>query len=156
MGFDSLHPEYISIHAPTRGATSSDPTEKARPANFNPRSHERSDQMRQSGYACLVISIHAPTRGATTSRFASGCPGFYFNPRSHERSDTEGKALVMLVVLFQSTLPREERHGNRRHPADADEISIHAPTRGATTSDTDVLKSGYISIHAPTRGATPA
>ena len=33
-------------------------------------------------------------------------------------------------------------------------ISIHAPTRGATTSDNDKLDESEISIHAPTRGAT--
>ena len=77
-----------------------------------------------------------------------------FNPRSHERSD-----LVMLISsqshIFQSTLPREERplqkifvqtskdfnprshersdNAARQQPRD-DIISIHAPTRGATTA----------------------
>ena len=34
-------------------------------------------------------------------------------------------------------------------------ISIHAPTRGATKQRWLKLFGGYISIHAPTRGATP-
>ncbi len=33
-------------------------------------------------------------------------------------------------------------------------ISIHAPTRGATSLQFDNIKSSIISIHAPTRGAT--
>ena len=57
--------------------------------------------------------------------------GTDFNPRSHERSDNT--RTVVIVVL---------------------DISIHAPTRGATKSKGD-KKTGYaISIHAPTRGAT--
>ena len=53
-----------------------------------------------------------------------------FNPRSHERSDEELTALMNTV-----------------------NISIHAPTRGATDSRLDnVEEYQYISIHAPTRG----
>ena len=62
--------------------------------------------------------------------------------------------LLKLDCIFQSTLPREERlSGNL--PSDLEqEISIHAPTRGATV--TILICGGVynISIHAPTRGAT--
>ena len=62
--------EVISIHAPTRGATSLKATEYKLSIDFNPRSHERSDydirRDRHGGY----ISIHAPTRGAT---MMNGC-----------------------------------------------------------------------------------
>ena len=82
---------YISIHAPTRGATKADcedgeiilisihaPTRGATFTNvckfvlkhFNPRSHERSDK-KTAGTACRI---------------------YYFNPRSHERSDGYGLA----------------------------------------------------------------
>ena len=63
--FSFLNKITISIHAPTRGATSL----QNRPNHFH------------------VISIHAPTRGAT---FCTSivCPDvFYFNPRSYKRSD---------------------------------------------------------------------
>ena len=33
-------------------------------------------------------------------------------------------------------------------------LSIHAPTRGATSCSLDVLATYKLSIHAPTRGAT--
>ena len=78
---------YISIHAPTRGATKSlnelkrqcifqstlPRGERRRSSahnwdicNFNPRSHEGSDPCSYIGLISLgVISIHAPTRGAT-------------------------------------------------------------------------------------------
>ena len=55
----------------------------------------------------------------------------YFNPRSHERSD-----------LMPTTA------------VDRSEISIHAPTRGATPSRSLTISPISISIHAPTRGAT--
>ena len=54
--------------------------------NFNPRSHERSDEVEAKRKAKLEISIHAPTRGAT------GIPDS-----------------TIYDWGFQSTLPREER-----------------------------------------------
>ena len=101
---------------------------------------------------CQTISIHAPTRGATGvtrvknygSKFQSTLPReerlqalplsdrlCHFNPRSHERSDTARQPGGYLCI-----------------------ISIHAPTRGATTSVEALSVSMGISIHAPTRGAT--
>ena len=98
-----------------------------------------------------------------------------FNPRSHERSDVVVDTLTR-NVLFQSTLPREERHGGvlsalqpyifqstlpreeRPLPIPGDiaipKISIHAPTRGATALCCCQGLVSNISIHAPTRGAT--
>ena len=123
--------EVISIHAPTRGATSLKATEYKLSIDFNPRSHERSDydirRDRHGGY----ISIHAPTRGATKVacylatliKFQSTLPreerpvrryslpliSVNFNPRSHERSDNIQNLTFALTKRFQSTLPREER-----------------------------------------------
>ena len=79
--------EVISIHAPTRGATSLKATEYKLSIDFNPRSHERSDNYIPDEFKSYIISIHAPTRGATMT------------------SDETG-----MVAIFQSTLPREERH----------------------------------------------
>ena len=80
-----------------------------------------------------------------------------------------------LKLVFQSTLPREERlarkqsifrhlHFNPRSheridgvsvdDMDVSVISIHAPTRGATILIAICLIEEGISIHAPTRGAT--
>ena len=108
-GLNNLKPQFtISIHAPTRGATSiyeklvdiaifqsTLPREERRInrltltqhlLHFNPRSHERSDCGVIDNWRLNKISIHAPTRGAT-------------------------KALKTYAILlvFQSTLPREER-----------------------------------------------
>ena len=121
----------ISIHAPTRGATT--------------------DMV--IAYCDKLISIHAPTRGATpfqplhqtlrlnfNSRTYTRCDSFsctaadtasYFNSRTYTRCDEDIK-----FALF---------HG---------EISIHAPTRGATFPFFIRQFQFVISIHAPTRGAT--
>ena len=143
----------ISIHAPTRGATTSPSHRAALRPDFNPRSHERSDNINFHFVYVIYISIHAPTRGATKQKahchgaalFQSTLPreerrSFrlnyfrqrYFNPRSHERSD-----LCAGLSLYLCT-----------------RISIHAPTRGATKSVDSGDMMSEISIHAPTRGAT--
>ena len=58
------------------------------------------------------------------------------------------------ISKFQSTHP----HGVRRHVEAGGwtilEVSIHAPTRGATHPVWDAMKIVEHSIHAPTRGAT--
>ena len=123
-------PAFISIHAPTRGATtpsllkyhcqifqSTLPREERPPIrcicttgkNFNPRSHERSDRSSFPSSFISCISIHAPTRGATGIDLKSTLLITYFNPRSHERSDAMNS--IKTIVFY---------------------ISIHAPTRGAT------------------------
>ena len=58
--------------------------------------------------------------------------------------------------LFQSTLPREERLSKFKSMTEEQKISIHAPTRGATSFIISTTSPISISIHAPTRGATRA
>ena len=122
----------ISIHAPTRGATkyvgipsrcswdfnprshegSDEFVERSgkNHEHFNPRSHEGSDRSRQDLPGNdFPISIHAPTRGATE-----------INP------------FISQIWKFQSTLPRGERRCIRSYSPPDSSISIHAPTRGAT------------------------
>ena len=77
--------------------------------NFNPRSHERSDQGTKL-FKTLLYNFnprsHERSDGHTS--ISSSC-GNYFNPRSHERSDNPLSVLCSLAIIFQSTLPREER-----------------------------------------------
>ena len=124
----------ISIHAPTRGATFSAALRRSKPLNFNPRSHEGSDNIfyadkpselyfnprshegsdvyLQITCKLPIISIHAPTRGATKVIDYNAQRLANFNPRSHEGSDS-----------------------GYYHQGDRSCISIHAPTRGATRCD---------------------
>ncbi len=97
----------ISIHAPTKGATSYHCNNEEQ-NNFNPRSHEGSDPKVEAAIHDYLISIHAPTKGATkvlSDNFLRLCN---FNPRSHEGSD-EDFYRVAYAHEFQSTLPRRER-----------------------------------------------
>ena len=121
----------ISILAPARGATisgnlrfchkqfqSSLPRGERRRSNhsalrnlrnFNPRSREGSDHLLFSVCLIILISILAPARGATDICIS-----------------------VMPSTIFQSSLPRGERHSNYTAPDRWKIISILAPARGAT------------------------
>ena len=78
--------------------------------NFNPRSHERSDFLKYSPYSQHCISIHAPTRGAT---IGYNCTSYGKLISIH--APTRGATIFLCadcqpINIFQSTLPREERH----------------------------------------------
>ena len=114
---------FISIHAPTRGATHFPDLLIKLLLDFNPRSHKGSDSLCAMPSSVLPISIHAPTRGATCIPRLSSHKSAHFNPRSHKGSD------VAVPVM-------RDKH----------QISIHAPTRGATfldqyQLDTDLFQS---------------
>jgi len=145
----------VSIHAPTRGATSAvagirfghQMFQFTRPRGarlrltfivtsngcFNSRAHAGRDLWRRDDGQYRYVSIHAPTRGATTFRIATATSG----------------------STFQFTRPRGARHKHIAEANSAWRVSIHAPTRGATP---DGRRPGIdqlgVSIHAPTRGAT--
>ena len=78
--------------------------------NFNPRSHERSDGGGAARNQDLIV-------------FQSTLP-------REER--LEGKSSISATRVFQSTLPREERQKTAEMREAVIDISIHAPTRGAT------------------------
>ena len=100
----------ISIHAPTRGATKVDLLIWGLFKNFNPRSHKGSD---------YIFSVFLPHH-------------IYFNPRSHKGSDKEPPEECPKSLYFN---PRSHKgsDSNKTHLLNDRIISIHAPTRGATT-----------------------
>ena len=57
-----------------------------------------------------------------------------FNPRSRKGSDLRAAPKDGMIILFQSTLPQGERHRAGSVRTLAEDISIHAPARGATRS----------------------
>jgi len=122
----------VSIHAPTWGAT-------------NYAEVERMDN---------PVSIHAPTWGATDYPFHAFVAEMFqsthprgvrqfsilfahyterFNPRTHVGCDSAARGILKSAIR----------------------VSIHAPTWGATRTETGFLMNSYVSIHAPTWGATP-
>ena len=100
----------ISIHAPAEGATASDEYDFTTMIVFQstlPR-RERLHQSAINGYG-LSISIHAPAEGATDPELALA-----FHQSISIHAPAEGATSVMLhppsFTVFQSTLPRRERH----------------------------------------------
>ena len=101
------------------------------PKDFNPRSHEGSDNGYRDQVRAAAISIHAPTRGATVSRYSERDFTF-ISIHAPTRGATCSSGSDTLGIM----------------------ISIHAPTRGATEFLLYLVTLPQISIHAPTRGAT--
>ena len=122
----------VSIHAPTRGATTNDMPliDATKFQSTHPHGVRRICRYRYR--SSWSVSIHAPTRGATGGSCAaySSPPGF--NPRTHTGCD-----YWPAIQRFYSFM-----------------VSIHAPTRGATMRNLSRRNTFSVSIHAPTRGAT--
>ena len=143
----------VSIHAPTRGATSiiliviifklfqSTHPRGVRPilsicANIASKfqsTHPRG--VRHDVYANFSdyyrVSIHAPTRGATPIESSSG----------------KGKSVSIHAPTRGATCSGD-------FFTSCFDVSIHAPTRGATQLTLKDVENYEVSIHAPTRGAT--
>ena len=108
--------------------------------DFNPRSHEGSDcKKKWYGAVLILISIHAPTKGATSENSSIIVSFHDFNPRSHEGSDLPLRRTYNKLFQFQSTLPRRERPKIIRKRCAWSQISIHAPTKGATRLPPSVI-----------------
>ena len=122
--------------------------------DFNPRSHERSDcQLLLQAQIQFLFQSTLPREERQGLANRQGNTGGDFNPRSHERSDH---------CRIKSSLRRHYFNPRSHERSDISSlgapptivISIHAPTRGATTGQNFNVKFSVISIHAPTRGAT--
>ena len=119
----------ISVHAPTRGATSNS-------LSFSIFSVFQSTLPREERLLGLNFKEANSIFQSTLPREERPVSPIFdlqtshFNPRSHERSDTP-IAIPTTPAQFQSTLPREERLSNVDFKS-IPYISIHAPTRGAT------------------------
>ena len=122
----------VSIHAPTRGATNI-PAEYQALARFqSTRPRGARQALPESRCVVVPVSIHAPTRGATSSNGVPGARMVCFNPRAHAGRDELREVVAAFGALFQSTRPRGARP-DRVPPARRLDVSIHAPTRGATS-----------------------
>ena len=187
--------EAVSIHAPTRGATlargwalslcsfqftrprgarQADGDAVVRGRSFNSRAHEGRDTVSGRRPAGTSFQFTRPRGARPGGGQSSGSRcGFQFTrPRGARRTP---RATSAMRSMFQFTRPRGARHG---HPdkSTPKEVSIHAPTRGATAHATTVAIEAQfqftrprgarrplpsasacrliVSIHAPTRGAT--
>ena len=163
----------VSIHAPTRGATSMTGTDSTISC-FNPRAHAGRD--RYSVYLMSVKSAFQSTRprGARhmliticqcVKKFQSTRPrgarrmknirrklkNICFNPRAHAGRDKTISSSYATFRMFQSTRPRGARHGHDPHEAVPWPVSIHAPTRGATVIAQPVRNSASYAAHSANR-----
>ena len=121
----------ISIHAPTRGATLS-------------TIHKHISKM---------ISIHAPTRGATTAGIWADSE-LEISIHAPTRGATlNGLVWGINIPTFQSTLPREERRWQQAKRFWNCDFNPRSHER-SDINITDYRMIINISIHAPTRGAT--
>ncbi len=154
---DSLlqFPFDISIHAPTKGATPLRPAVTASAKNFNPRSREGSDEREKNKVKDNEISIHAPTKGATcesTARFR-----FFsnFNPRSREGSDA-GRYGEYIYKGDFNPRSREGSDGSTT-PKRCSTCKFQStlPRRERPPERRRRKQCKIISIHAPAKGATP-
>ena len=102
------------------------------PNDFNPRSYTRSDFLQD--FLLLFFYI--------------------FNPRSLHEERHLNAYLSALIMIFQSTLLHEERHLNAYLSALIMIFQSTLLTRGATSECILECIDNDISIHAPTRGAT--
>ena len=143
----------ISIHAPTRGATLSNFFHNNNYPHFNPRSHKGSDNTRSNtndtmydfnprshkGSDRFFDSCPAPLQkfqstlpqGERQKKTRDACKYYDFNPRSHKGSDT--KICLIFTNVFDFN-PRSHKgsDGTLDSYIILLQISIHAPTRGAT------------------------
>ena len=99
---------HISIHAPTRGATKNVLKSPVK-ALISIHAPTRGATTICFGLVLFIdISIHAPTRGATF--FPLALPfKVCISIHAPTRGATHSPVLALCLLLFQSTLPREER-----------------------------------------------
>ena len=146
----------VSIHAPTRGATcpglitcisgqfqSTHPHgvrhRKARTNNgyrrFNPRTHTGCDTRRQ-GCCCRPPGFNPRTHtGCDCPRSSRSWASGRFNPRTHTGCDERMELAELVCSMFQSTHPHGVRPVLEFMSILSIDVSIHAPTRGATSKE---------------------
>ena len=143
--------------------------------NFNPHSHEGSDQWFYNRETSRYYFNPHSHEGSDIYTWLFTHIYKHFNPHSHEGSDsshcsdidrlcisihtpTKGATIRYRKGIdkniFQSTLPRRERQEAAELFDIKVEISIHTPTKGATVVVMSNKTIKNISIHTPTKGAT--
>ena len=140
----------VSIHAPTRGATL-DTIRHLLFLCFNPRAHERRDLYQTPIVKSTMFQSTRPREARPcliTICFVDCC----FNPRAHERRDS-ASAMPSRPLLFQSTCPREARPSIAEVTMTDTLFQSTRPREARRVVMPKPLKF-HVSIHAPTRGAT--
>ena len=165
----------ISIHAPTWGATSRPRSRRSRASNFNPRTHVGCDAALRL-FNVQLRNFNPRTHvGCDGCAYEEFCDRRNFNPRTHVGCDWRQSCIRHPWCDFNPRTHvgcdrrrlrrrRLRRNFNPRTHVGCDlctptlmskiNISIHAPTWGATLMVLICSHFVKISIHAPTWGAT--
>ena len=98
---------------------------------FNPRARAGRDQANRRNNDINIVSIHAPARGATLCGLDEGC-GKMFQSTRPRGARPDGKLHIVSDNKFQSTRPRGARRAILNLYNRHQDVSIHAPARGAT------------------------
>ena len=166
-GFQSTHPHgvrhicavkhkiirYVSIHAPTRGATE----KQQRPFYANKFQSTHPHGVRQhvndNRHTYDRVSIHAPTRGATPLRFLY-CAEYGVSIHAPTRGATSEKMANQQNEWFQSTHPHGVRPRRSVNDLSTSLFQSTHPHGVRLDRESKLTPSILVSIHAPTRGAT--
>ena len=120
--------------------------------NFNPHSHEGSDQDKfdKRMEKCQFQSTLPRRERQLLPKFLTNFQ--YFNPHSHEGSDIRWKkGEIDSISIHTPTKGATDHRSKTKHVRS---ISIHTPTKGATATRGVRQLTTTISIHTPTKGAT--
>ena len=105
----------------------------------------------------IAVSVFQSTlpRGERPSSMMHLAPLLCFNPRSHMGSDQCGCAVDCRILQVSIHAPTWGATRIWQWQTMTDQVSIHAPTWGATSQAATTPQTIQVSIHAPTWGATP-
>ncbi len=125
--------------------------------SFNPRPRAGGDGSYLDEVAKEeLVSIHAPARGATNLQQRGGLHNESFNPRPRAGGDIEDRMQVYKVASFNPR-PRAGGDGRGSMGMNRTDMFQSTPPRGGRREGWDYESTGNdVSIHAPARGATKA
>ena len=127
---------------------------KYRNWRFNPRSREGSDApCRYDLCTRRGVSIHAPAKGATAYSWIIFRRQPLFQSTLPRRERHSWKRSPGVLFRFQSTLPRRERLGGSLHVLAAGSFNPRS-REGSDQSLRRWINLSRVSIHAPAKGAT--
>ncbi len=133
--FLGIQLDIASIHAPARGATLNKTMSQFVHVVFrSTRPRGARPVLATAARQIDGVSIHAPARGATYAYGGRAIVTLWFRstrPRGARPSDDDWDTHVN---QFRSTRPRGARHAATAAQAAAQQVSIHAPARGATAA----------------------
>ena len=144
----------VSIHAPARGATCTTFRVNGTRNCFNPRPHARGDSRFGTGLPTRWVSIHAPTRGATSILMWLTTLMCCFNPRPHARGDPKESWSLLNPASFNPRPPARGDFLRGLHFHQCMSFNPRPHARGDVLNYVALQNVFIVSIHAPTRGAT--